>query len=223
MALSAPLIDRARGVLLRGGLRILSATWRYVEEIPYDCREALAGGEPVVIVFWHGSMLPLWYRFRKLDVAALVSASRDGELLSGYLRSIGYRSIIRGSSSKGGSEALGAVVGELRTRSVALTPDGPRGPARRAKVGALIASIRSGRRILLVGCAPVRAMHASGWDRMSIPFPFTTIVIRYCITTPSTTNEQIQIDNNEIEELSKRLSSLDDIDHRYATRVGEHS
>ena len=69
--MSRAAIDRARGFLLRGGLGLLASTWRFREEIPEDCVAAAEGREPVVIAFWHGSMLPVWYRFRKVGASAL--------------------------------------------------------------------------------------------------------------------------------------------------------
>src|SRR5436305_6379917 len=99
--------------LLRLGARLLlrgiAMTWRVREEIPDDCRPILEGRELAVIAFWHGKMLPVWYRFRNGGRVALISASGDGDILAIYLqRSLGY-SVIRGSSSRQGKEALGAL------------------------------------------------------------------------------------------------------------------
>ena len=200
--------DRLRSAILRNGLLSLSSTWRFTEEIPADCRDAVDGREPAVIAFWHGSMLPVWYRFRQNDATAMVSGSRDGELLAGYLSRLGYCSIIRGSSSRGGSEALTVGVEQLATRSLLITPDGPRGPREQAKPGALIAAVRSRRRILLVGCTTERAIQTSSWDRMAIPLPFSTIVLRYCIFAPSLHRTSQMITQVEVDDLSARLSSL---------------
>ncbi len=172
----------AQGAILRWGLRLLSATWRYREDVPPECRGIVDGNETAAIAFWHGRMLPVWHRFRAHKGAALVSGSRDGELLAGYLRQgLGYREVIRGSSSRGGSEALAAMVAALEHRSCLITPDGPRGPAREAKAGALVAAARAGRRVLAVGWNCRRAWRLRSWDGMEIPYPFSIINFRYCI------------------------------------------
>jgi|GEM_PF-2560645 len=191
-------------LLLRGVLRTLSATWRYREEMPEDVAAALAGPAPVLIAFWHGKMFPVWYRFRRSGASALISGSRDGELLARYLeRSLGYIDVIRGSSSKGGSRALGELVAMLGERSCLITPDGPRGPARRAKVGALVASRRAGCDCIGVGWSCRRAFIFNSWDRMEIPWPFSVINIRYCKITPTNntgTGRNEQSDDNRATE-----------------------
>ena len=76
-------------------------------------------------------LLPLIWHHRGERVAILVSEHKDGELIARLAKSIGYR-LIRGSSSRGGERALLALAKDLRAgREVAVTPDGPRGPARR--------------------------------------------------------------------------------------------
>jgi lysophospholipid acyltransferase (LPLAT)-like uncharacterized protein len=171
-----------KGLLLRLLLRCVSATWRYRESVPEDVRPLLEGSEPVIIAFWHGKMLPVWYRFRGQGLSALVSGSRDGELLAGYLeRSLAYREVIRGSSSKGGRESLSQMVLMLGERSILVTPDGPRGPARHGKPGAMVAAMRSGRPLLMAGWSCRHGITLSSWDSMEIPYPFSVINIRYCI------------------------------------------
>jgi hypothetical protein len=186
---------RAKEIILRAGLRLLGATWRVRESIPPDCLGVVAGAEHGVVAFWHGKMFPVWYRFRSLGHAALISASRDGELLARYLeRSLGYRDVIRGSTSKGGSRALAEMVGALADRSLLVTPDGPRGPAREAKPGALIAAARAARPLVLVGWTCRRSVKLGSWDGMEIPYPFSQVDFRYC-------KFQISINEN-IEQIS---------------------
>ncbi|MBS1912567.1 MAG: DUF374 domain-containing protein [Bacteroidetes bacterium] len=172
---------RWKMALVRSGLRLLGSTWRIREAVPEECEAIVAGMEPAVIAFWHGGMLPLWYRFRLLHPAAVVSASSDGALLADYLaRGLGYGLVIRGSSSRGGGEALRAMADALASRSCLITPDGPRGPVHEAKPGALVAALRSGRRVLLAGWSCRHVVRLGSWDAMHIPYPFSRINIRYC-------------------------------------------
>jgi hypothetical protein len=64
-------------------------------------------------------------------------------------------------------------------REVAITPDGPRGPANKFAPGALIAAQRSDSFIVPVAAVADRAWHLKSWDRFMIPKPFARITIAY--------------------------------------------
>jgi hypothetical protein len=136
------------------------------------------GGEPFIGTVWHEDLIFLANVFRGTGFAILVSRSRDGEIGSRIAHRLGLRTV-RGSSSRGGEEALGEIVDLARGgATVAFIADGPRGPRREAKMGAVIAAKLSGRPIVPIGCAVRRAIRLNSWDRMWIPLPFTRIVAR---------------------------------------------
>ena len=62
---------------------------------------------------------------------------------------------------------------------VAITPDGPRGPAERVQPGAIAAAQHAGAPIVAVGARVASAWYLCSWDRMCIPKPFTTIAVTY--------------------------------------------
>ena len=172
-------------------LRLLSATWRYEEENSDEISEVLAGTEPAIIAFLHGQMIPIWYRFRGGKFAAIVSASRDGELLTQYLtRGLKYREVIRGSSSKGGRRAFLDIIKALEHQACLITPDGPRGPRGEPKVGAIAAAQRTGKRIVVVTWKAKRTWDLNTWDRISFPYPFSKVNIRYCTIKFQNSNEK---------------------------------
>ena len=163
-------------------LLLLSRTWRIEEEGGEEIPDILSGKEPAVIAFLHGRMIPVWYRFRGGNFGAVVSGSRDGELLTRFLeRQLGYRYVLRGSSSRGGGEVLREMIALLEQRSCLITPDGPRGPSGEPKPGALIAALRSGRRGLTVNWSADRSWVLETWDQLEVPKPFSKIKFRYCI------------------------------------------
>jgi lysophospholipid acyltransferase (LPLAT)-like uncharacterized protein len=166
---------RAAGLVLGA----VASTWRIREEIPPECAPILRGESTAVIAFWHSQMLPMWYALRKLHPAAIVSPSNDGGMLAAWLGSLGYGAVLRGSSSRGGSAALSASVEQLRSRSVLVTPDGPRGPARQAKPGALLAALRAGVPLVVAGWSCERAIRFRSWDRMEAPLPVARVDVRY--------------------------------------------
>ena len=63
--------------------------------------------------------------------------------------------------------------------SLAITPDGPRGPRHVFAPGALIVAQRSQRPIVFVAATASRAWRARSWDRHLVPKPFSTVTITY--------------------------------------------
>jgi lysophospholipid acyltransferase (LPLAT)-like uncharacterized protein len=153
-------------------VRAWAATWRVRLVV-----EPGAESAPRVLAFWHGRQMPL-VAVRSRPAVALVSLSKDGELQAGVMRSLGL-SVVRGSSSRGGARALKAVVSALVGGADALfAVDGPRGPARRAKPGALSAARLAGAAVVPVGTAVSRgSVLRRAWDRFLVPWPFARVVV----------------------------------------------
>lgn len=164
------------GVVL---VRLLGATWRIrrVHGERYDA--ALRGDAGVIFALWHGQMLPLLYAHRRQGVAVLISEHNDGEIIARIAERLGFRTI-RGSTSRGASRALIAMARRLESGGhVAITPDGPRGPARRFAAGALAAAQRAGSSIMPIGVASSRAWRLRSWDAFMIPKPFSRVTLAY--------------------------------------------
>jgi lysophospholipid acyltransferase (LPLAT)-like uncharacterized protein len=177
----APLDRKTRWLIAAGLvlLRVLAATWRIRCEERHLLRKLRDAGSPIIFAFWHGQMLPLLWVHRGEGVAVLISEHRDGEIVARVAQSLGFR-VVRGSTSRGAGRALIGVVRELASgREVAITPDGPRGPARSFAPGALIASQRAGAPILAASAAARRCWRLKSWDRFMIPKPFARVTVRY--------------------------------------------
>ncbi len=127
---------------------------------------------PAVYVLWHGRLLSSAYRYRKYGMATLISRNRDGDYISGAIERWGF-SVDRGSSSRGGAPALRSIVRRLKSgQSVALTPDGPRGPRQTMKLGPLLAAQLADVPIIPVSAGASRGRYFGGWDRFLVPAPF---------------------------------------------------
>ena len=134
---------------------------------------------PIVFALWHGDLLPLLYHHRNEGVSVLISEHRDGELIARVAESLGFRTV-RGSSSRGASRAIVGLARELEAgHDVAITPDGPRGPARSFAPGVLIAAQRAHAPVVAVGVSAESAWHLKTWDRFKIPRPFSRVRIAY--------------------------------------------
>jgi lysophospholipid acyltransferase (LPLAT)-like uncharacterized protein len=160
-------------------LRLLATTWR-VRTVGADVVAALrASRQPIVFTLWHGQMLPLLWQHRREGVAVLISEHRDGEIIARIASAFGFRTV-RGSTYRGADRALAGLVRELRAgRDVAVTPDGPRGPAGHFAPGALMAAQRAGAPVVAVGVAATRAWRLKSWDRFLIPKPFARVTVAY--------------------------------------------
>lgn len=136
-------------------------------------------GKPLVGLCWHGHLLVLAHHHRGAGLATLISQSRDGEYIARVVQRWGY-TVVRGSSSRGGSGALREMTRVLRSgQSFAVTPDGPRGPRRQLKPGALLAARLSGVAVIPTAAAATRAWWLGGWDRFLVPKPFARVRLVY--------------------------------------------
>lgn len=193
----SPWLERAGVALLETVLR----TVRVEREGGDEVTALERAGLPYVAVFWHARLLPLAWAYRGSDIATLVSRSRDGRLIADVASRWGYR-VERGSSSRGGTAGLRAIVRHLQAgRRVALTPDGPRGPARVMKAGPLQAARLTGAPLVPVAVAASRAWRAGSWDRFLVPLPFARVVVRFgpALAVPP------DADGEAIEALRRRL------------------
>ena len=158
-------------------LRAARATTRFevvgAERLQANWRE----GRPMVFAFWHGRsiMLPFLVAGRR-DAYIMNSTHRDGEIVTRALERFGIHST-RGSSSRsavGGTLALMRAL--KRGSSVALIPDGPRGPSGVAKAGAIELAAAGGAPLYPLAFSAARAVRLRSWDRMMLPLPGARVV-----------------------------------------------
>lgn len=134
--------------------------------------------ENYVLMFWHGKMLCGWWLGKNKNFYGVVSQSKDGEILSRLLLKWNYK-LIRGSSSKDSKEVMSQMVDVLKSgHSLAITPDGPRGPREKMKIGGLIAAVRSNKPIVLCGVKYDKKIVFNSWDKFELPKPFTKVLIK---------------------------------------------
>lgn len=141
--------------------------------------ESFDTDRPTVYLFWHEVILPMLWHHRNHGVEVVISESKDGQYVADLVTALGY-GVVRGSSSSGASRALLSAVRSLQAgRSVAFTPDGPRGPRRVLKPGALAAAQRAGAHVVPTHAHADRSWRLNSWDRFLIPKPFARIELSY--------------------------------------------
>lgn len=162
--------------ILAACVRALAWTWR-VEQPPWPVQG------PCVVALWHGDQVPMVALHRRLGLSPLASLSKDGELAARASEALGYR-VLRGSSSRGGREALLAALATLRAGGrPTFTVDGPRGPAGVVQPGAEALARRVGVPVVWGGIDAAPEWRARSWDRLRVPLPFAKVRVRYGVWT----------------------------------------
>mgnify|MGYP001113162978 CR=1 FL=1 len=137
-------------------------------------------GKNILFCFWHENMiLPmLLHEFQGIHV--LVSQHFDGEVIATILKMFGYPSI-RGSSTRGGKEAYNEMKKLLKSgkAEMAFTPDGPRGPRRKAKLGIIRLAAETGSPIIPIAVSATRYKRMGSWDRLLLILPFSRCSLVY--------------------------------------------
>lgn len=154
----------------------LTTRWTVIRPPAFEAIRA-AGG-PFILCFWHNRLMIIRPGLpREVPVHMLISAHRDGLLISRAIAHFGVATIA-GSTSRGGLGALREMQRLLRAgKVVGITPDGPRGPRMRAKPGAIKAAQLSGAPVLPATCAFSRCRVLGTWDRFCFAKPFGKALI----------------------------------------------
>ncbi|MBZ5589953.1 MAG: DUF374 domain-containing protein [Acidobacteriia bacterium] len=135
---------------------------------------------PYVLALWHGRVIGSMMDNFDCRCVTMASRSNDGALAAGIVEGLGLKAT-RGSGSRGGREALDEMEDMVRAGCpfAALTVDGPRGPWRRVKTGAVVLARRLGVPIYAVTFSATRPRVLRSWDHMVLPSPFSKVVVAY--------------------------------------------
>ena len=163
------------------GFRLLQL-WGRTLRYEIDDRAGIVGRpvtENYIGALWHNRLLvfPLILRrfFPQRHGAALISASRDGDLLADAVQRFGY-DVVRGSSSRLGASAILQLTQVLAAGGdVVITPDGPRGPAYELGPGIIFLAQKSGAAVLPMNLEYSRCWRLGSWDRFIVPRPFAKV------------------------------------------------
>lgn len=178
-------------------------TWLLVNLVMLTCRVRIGRKwvlqerwkkDGTIYALWHNKTLVPVYFFRGRGLRTLISLSRDGHYQANIFRYFGWRPL-RGSTSRGGTEALRRCVAILRKgQSIGITPDGPKGPPHQVQPGVILMASLSQRPIVPVGIASNPQKCLGTWDRYMIPKPFATTAIFFgdpIIVGPDISREDI--------------------------------
>ena len=160
-------------------MRMLFATCRtrFYETEPGTNAYQDLGDLHQLYCIWHDQIVMVLFSGRPLKSAGLVSKHQDGGYVADVMRFRGIKPV-RGSTKRGGAEALRQLLESIGETHVTITPDGPRGPRRQIKPGIVFLASHSGRKIIPTAFACKRYWSIKGnWTDMMIPKPFTEITV----------------------------------------------
>ena len=148
---------------------------------------------------------------RNRIINALQSSHSDGMITSIAFKYLGMN-VILGSSMKGGMQAFRKMVKCIQNgESIAITPDGPKGPKESVKEGIIKLAQITGAPIVPLVWTTKKFKVIDSWDHFVIPFPFSKGI--YTFGKPIYVDKKISENNFEILRLEveneiKRLTKL---------------
>ena len=146
-----------------------------------------------ILAFWHSRIVLVSYTFTGWGGTALVSKSKDGEIIAQILHRQGHEAI-RGSTSKHAARSLAQMIRRLKQKQCpgAMIPDGPRGPRFKVQPGIIALAQKTGYPIIPVSYSAKKLKVFNSWDRFVLPRPWTEGYLCYGhpLLVPYTLNSQ---------------------------------
>jgi lysophospholipid acyltransferase (LPLAT)-like uncharacterized protein len=166
-----------------------------------------------IYAFWHENMLLLAYQYARPDIHVLISTHADGQLIAEICTHLGF-STVRGSTTRGGADAVRQMLQVGQIAHLAITPDGPRGPRRQVQQGLTYLAARTGLPIVPIGIAFRKPWRLGSWDRFALPKPWSRAV---CIT-----GNPVKIPENADRELLGEYTDRVESEMLRLTEIAEH-
>ena len=206
-----PKCEAFLGAVAYSYLKFVGKTTRWQVRRVEETYQLLEKYGSLVIIGWHGRALEMpyfWNKCKKLN--ALVSPHRDGRLIVNILKRFGIGNI-SGSTNQNSTEAALELMRNLQQgNSIAIIPDGPRGPSMKLGMSPIFYAQKSGKPLIGItySIAGSKIIQKS-WDNMMIPFPFRKGI--YAITEPifvpeNATQEELEQYRRQMENMLAELT-----------------
>lgn len=149
--------------------RFIGMTFR-IKEYNSEYLSGTQGGK--IICCWHGRSLAASIHYRNRGYWVIISKSKDGDIQTRIFETLGFK-VIRGSTGRGGERALIESIRKLREgETMAITPDGPRGPSHVVQGGVMAMARKTGAALIPVGASARPRTLVNSWDRYMLPWIF---------------------------------------------------
>ena len=199
---------RAVAAGLRRAIDLLDVKIAYYDRSIDPCQPEYF--EPCIYVFWHEYLALLVGQWAYCPITMLVSQHRDAEWLNQIADRLGF-TIVRGSTRRGGSQAIRELRRICKTQSLAITPDGPRGPRRQMAMGPVFLASMFQMPIVPVGIGYGRPWRLNTWDQFAIGRPTSRarIVTGPKIYLPAKlSRDQMEANRLQIEKTIQQLTAF---------------
>lgn len=176
---SSPLANRAGAALFGAWLRFVWMTSRRDAD-GWDAAARLVDRHgAVIIVCWHQRIMltPWMFDLSKAPCRSLTSAGRAGRLVGWLHRAFGYGTVPMPKREMGAAEMREVLRGLKQGISIGISPDGPRGPARVAKVTPIQWARTAQVPVVVFTFSASRFWSWTTWDRLMFPMPFGRLVL----------------------------------------------
>ena len=165
-----------------GLILLYSWTLRLKIENDKEWMDYRRNGGVVLLCTWHqqffSAVVP-FKNYKTFKPSIMISQSRDGEIVAKLALRSGWNPV-RGSSSKGGSEALKKMIANLKEKKLAAhIVDGPKGPAGVVKPGVIRLAHAANAVIVSFSVSAEKAWYLNSWDKFLLPKPFSKVFLRF--------------------------------------------
>ena len=181
MRIRSRFANKLLALIIVSGLKLLFLTTRrrIVLHTPESTPYADDAHGRFTYCVWHDELLLSMFAKRHKIVAAITSQHQDGTYMANVLELVRVTPI-RGSSSKGGVQALRTAMEVARSRHIVITPDGPRGPRHELKDGIVFLASKTGNPIVPLSFECSSCWRIKGkWTDLVIPKPFAKLSVIY--------------------------------------------
>ena len=195
-------------------LRFLYGTSRWNIEGKHQINTMLSEGRSVIIATWHSHVLMTLMGLAGNKYYGLASLHKDAEIISIIGERLGWK-FFRGSSTRGGKEVFKKMVDNMLTSNIviAITPDGPRGPAKIPKPGVIRAAQKTNAVIFPASGQAKKFWKFKSWDTFYVGKPFSQI--EYLIGDPLEFSATDDYDSC----VKKLKKALDNIEEKVEKRI----
>ncbi|HAH31605.1 MAG TPA: hypothetical protein DCL44_04760 [Elusimicrobia bacterium] len=185
--------------------------WFYIQLTALTSKISIKGVKDhpgaVIYALWHRQEVLMIYLHRNRGTCGLISKSKDGEYMARILKLFGF-TFVRGSTTSGGFISLRGLIKAARGgSSIAITPDGPRGPVFKVQPGAVYLARKAGVPIIPAACALSRKKILPSWDRYQFPLPFGRIQAVYGAPFIITETDDVAAKAVELENILNALTA----------------
>lgn len=176
---SSPMLNRAAAGLFRLWLNAVHRTSRPVADGWEEVSRLIEEHGAVIIVCWHQRIMltPWMFDLSQAPCRSLTSAGRAGRLVGWMHRAYGYDTVPMPKGVMGASEMREVLRGLKQGISIGISPDGPRGPARVAKVTPIQWARTAQVPIVVFTFSSTRFWSWPTWDRLMFPLPFGRVTL----------------------------------------------